>query len=90
MVTRDEKYRPIIMLSLKNFPLPRLESEEIEIIESFVYFIKVVREFLLLPYFVETFKVVVDMAGQDPLPFANVFFGHFLPIFESRASRELF
>lgn len=76
-MTRDESFSPILVLSLKNFDLKRLDSETNEIAKSLLFFIKIVREYMLLPYFVETFKIVVDFANKDLLPFTFVQFTYF-------------
>ena len=72
VASRDDKFRPILVLSLKNFPLARIEREETQILESFVYFIKIVKEYMLLPYYIESFKIIIDVAKQDLLPYSSV------------------
>lgn len=70
VASRDEKFCPIVFLCLSRIKIAQLNQSEA--INAFVFFIKVVKEYMLVPYFVENFKLVIDFTNTDLGSFKEV------------------
>lgn len=55
---RDNKYRPLIIISLNQ--IEDLRANEASLLEAFVFIITMVRVKMLLPYHVEKWNLLVD------------------------------
>ena len=69
---RDEKYRPVVVLTLEDIDIGPLKNQGT--LKAFLFFFKVIKEFMLLPYFVEHFTPILDLAFQDLTPHVEVLF----------------